>query len=84
MSDFTGGAATGDIGGNCPPILWKNGPWDFFKIEGKVAGYRMSKNISKKCLKTRFKKVIELERDENGKKLILAHTYAAKFSKLPF
>ena len=44
----------------------------------------MSKNISEKCLKKCFKKVIELERDENGKKLILAHIYVAKFSKLPF
>ena len=44
----------------------------------------MSKNIYEKCLKTCFKKVIELERDENGKKLILAHIYVAKFSKFPF
>ena len=38
-----------------PPILLKDGPQDFFEIEEKMAGYRMSKNIFEKCLKTRLR-----------------------------
>ena len=58
--------------GQLPPILLKDGPQDFFKIEEKMAGYRMSKKILEKCLKTRLKQSLSWREMKNGKRLILA------------
>ena len=55
-----------------PPILLKDGPQDFFKIEEKMAGYRMSKKIFEKCLKTHLKQSLSWREMKNGKRLILA------------
>ena len=63
---------------SCPPILSKDGPQDFFKLEEKMAGYRISKNISEKCLKTRLKKSLSWKDMKNDKTLILGHIYVAK------
>ena len=35
-------------GGNCPPLLPKDGPRDSFKIEEKMMGYRFCTNLSEK------------------------------------
>ena len=49
-----------------------------------MAGYTMSKNIFEKCLKRCLRQSLRWREMINGKRLMLAHIYVAKFPKLPF
>ena len=78
MSDFTGIVVTGHMEAiTPPPILLKDGPQDFFKIEEKMDEQERFPEMLENAL--------EIWRAmKNSKRFILAHIYVAYFSKLPF